>query len=160
MPALQKFPDFDEQTLRGVHNFVSHVFKAVLTNTAPTAANTVLANITQVAASGGYVAGGVVLDSITLSRAMENVKIATKDGDGDDAVGTVNTSVTRVKIADELITASGGAIGPFRYVVVYNDTAAGKPLFGFLDRGDSITLADGESITLDFDQTAGVLAVS
>lgn len=154
MPTLQKIPDFAEQVLRGVHNFGLHVFKAVLTNTAPAAANTVLANITQVAATGGYVAGGYALDSITVTRAMEDVKIVVND-----AVQTVNVSVARVKIADEVITATGGAIGPFRYAVVYNDTATGKPLIGYVDYGSSLTLADGEALTLDFDPTAGVLTL-
>lgn len=155
MPTLQKFQDFAEQVLRGKHDFGTHVLKVALTNTAPAAANNALANITQVAASGGYVAGGYVLDGITITRAEEQVKVVVND-----AVATVTTSVTRLKIADEVIAAAGGSVGPFRYAVIYNDTATGKPLVGFVDRGDSITLLDGESLTLDFDATAGVLVLS
>jgi len=155
MPALQKIPDFAEQVLRGVHNFGAHVFKAALTNTLPAAANTVLANITQVAASGGYVAGGYALDSITVTRAMEDVKLVVND-----AIQTVSASVARVKIADEMIAASGGSVGPFRYAVVYNDTAANKPLVGYVDYGSSVTLNDGENLTLDFDASAGVLTLA
>lgn len=155
MPTLQKIPDFAEQVLRGVHNFGAHVFKAALTNTVPAAANTVLANIIQLPASGGYVAGGYALDSITITRAMEDVKVVVND-----AVQTVNASVTRVKIADETIAAAGGSVGPFRYAVVYNDTATNKPLVGYVDYGSSITLGDSETLTLDFDASAGVLTLA
>jgi hypothetical protein len=139
MPALQKFNDFAEQVLRGKHDFGAHAFKVALTNTAPVATDTILANITQIAASGGYVAGGYALDSVVVSETGGTAKVT---------------------IADEVITASGGSIGPFRYAVVYNDTATGKPLVGYVDRGDSITLLDGESLTLDFDAAAGVLTLS
>jgi len=155
MPAIQKFNDFAEQVLRGVHNFGSHTFKVALTNTAPQLTNTVLADIAQIAASGGYVSGGYALDSITVTKAQEQVKIVVND-----AIQTVTASVARVKIADEVITGTGGSIGPARYAVVYNDTAAGKPLVGFIDRGDSITLLDGESLTIDFDAAAGVLTLA
>ncbi|MEX5744660.1 hypothetical protein [Massilia sp. X63] len=139
MPTLQKFEDFAEQVLRGKHDFGTHVLKVALTNTAPAATNTVLANITQVAATGGYVAGGYVLDSVVLAE-----------------VG----GIAKVTIADEVVTAAGGSIGPFRYAVVYNDTATGKPLVGYVDRGDSITLLEGESVTVDFDAAGGVLTLS
>ena len=155
MPALQKFDDFHEQVLRGKHDFGSHTFKVALTNTQPQATNTVLADIAQVAASGGYVAGGYVLDSITVTKAQEQVKVIVND-----TIQTVTATVARVRIADEVITAVGGSIGPFRYAVAYNDTSAGKLLVGFVDRGDSITLLDGEEIKVDFDQVAGVLAQS
>ena len=139
MATFQKFHDFPEQVLKGVHNFAAHAFKIALTNTAPVAANTALADITQVAATGGYVAGGYALDSTVLS----------------ETAGTA-----KVTIADEVITAAAGSIGPFRYAVLYNDTAAGKPLVSFYDRGDSITLLDGEAITIDFDAGAGVFTLA
>lgn len=139
MPQIIKFQDFAEQVLRGVHNFGSHTLKAALTNVAPAVTNTVLADITQIAATGGYVAGGYALDSVVLAETGGTAKVT---------------------IADEVITATGGSVGPVRYVVIYNDTAAGKPLVGYIDRGDSITLLDGESLTLDFDAAAGVLTLA
>jgi hypothetical protein len=139
MATMQKFQDFVEQLLRGVHNFGGHTFKAALTNVAPAATSAALADITQIANGGGYVAGGYVLDSVVLSE---------------------TAGVAKVVIADEVITAAGGAIGPFRYVAVYNDTATNKNLVNFYDYGSSITLNDGESMTLDFDQAAGVFTLS
>lgn len=138
MPTLQKIPDFAEQVLRGLHNFGSHALKVALTNTAPAASAAVLADITQVS-GGAYTAGGYVLDAVVLA----------------ETAGTA-----KVTIADEVITASGGAIGPFKFAVVYNDTAANKPLIGYVDYGSAITLADGETLTLDFDASAGVLTLT
>lgn len=140
--SLTKFHDFVEQLGKGVHNFSSHTFKAALTNTAPTASsNTGLADITQVSSTGGYSAGGYTLDSVTWSETSGTAKLT---------------------IADEVITASGGAVGPFRYVVIYNDSATSPAdaLIGYYDYGSSITLADGESLTIDFDGSSGVLTIS
>ncbi len=100
-----------------------------------------LANITQIAATGGYVAGGYTLDSVTLSE---------------------TTGTAKVTIADETILAAGGSVGPFRYLVVYNDTATSPAdaLIGWYDYGSALTLATGESLTIDFDGTAGVFTLT
>lgn len=144
MPAstLTLFQDFKEQLAKGKHDLGSHSFKAALTNTAPSAsAGTVLADITQIAAGNGYLAGGYDLDSEALSE---------------------TGGVAKWTIADEVITASGGSMAAFRYVVLYNDTQStpAKPLVGFYDYGSSVTLGDGESLTLDFDGTNGVLTIT
>jgi hypothetical protein len=137
------FHDFAEQLGKGVHDFSSHTFKAALTNTAPTAAtDDELADITQISASGGYTAGaggGYTLDGVTWAQ---------------------SSNVAKLTITDEVITASGGSVGPFRYVVIYNDSATGDKLVGFLDYGSALTLADTESLTLDFDGTNGLLTIT
>ena len=58
--------------------------------------------------------------------------------------------------------AAGGPVGPFRYFVLVDTTPTtpDKPLIGWWDYGSSITLADGESITVDFSATDGVLQIS
>jgi hypothetical protein len=138
MAAYNKFNSFAGQVLRGAHNFDSHVFKVALTNSAPVNTNTILANITQIAASGGYVAGGYTLDSVVLSESSGTAKVV---------------------IADEVITAAGGSIGPFRYAVVYNDTSTGDMLMCWYDYGAPATVLDTENFTLDFDGSAGVFTL-
>ena len=49
--------------------------------------------------------------------------------------------------------------GPFRYAVLYNDSATNKELIGWWDNGASVTLASGESFTVDYDASAGVLTL-
>lgn len=139
MAVMNKFNIFTQDILTGVHNFTSNTFKVALSNTAPVATNTGLVDITQIAASGGYTAGGYALDSVTLSQ---------------------TAGVSKVVVADETITAAGGAIGPFRYIVIYNDTAVSDKLIGWYDYGSSITLNDGDSITLDFDNVNGIFDIT
>lgn len=66
----------------------------------------------------------------------------------------------RLTIQDLNIAASGGNVGPFRYVVIYNDTASNDELIGWYDRGADATLLDGDDIDLDFDGSAGVLTLA
>lgn len=143
MAAFNKYNDFVDQLGRGVHNFGSHTLKLAFTNTAPNAStHTVLADISQLSTGGGYTGGaggGLTLDSVSWSESS--------------GTGTLSA-------ADEVFTASGGSVGPFRYVVLYNDstTSPADALIGWWDYGSSITLADGESFTTDFG--ASILTVA
>ena len=145
MPSstLTTFDDLSLQLGKAVHNFTTHTIKVALSNTAPNAAtNTVLADITQIANSGGYVGGaggGYTLAGVTY---------------------TVAAGVSTLTHTDHVITATGGSIGPFRYAVYYNDTPAAPadPLIGWVDYGSALTLQDTETLTLD--QTTGILTVT
>jgi len=133
MAAYNKFNDFSEQLANGVQNFATDVYKVALSNTAPVATNTILSDITQISAGNGYTSGGSTT-TITLA----------------EVTGTTTVSGTQV-----VFTASGGSIGPFRYVVLSNDTTSSpsKPLVAWWDYGSSITLADGETFTVKFSNT-------
>lgn len=139
MSAFNKFNSFVEALAEKVHNLGSDTLKVVLSNTAPNAANTVLANITQITAANGYTAGGATITVTASSQTAGSYKL----------VGN-----------DVQFTASGGSIGPFRYAVLYNDTATNDELIGWWDRGSSVTLADGETLTVDLDQTNGILTIT
>lgn len=131
MATFNKFQDFSEQLVNGAQNFTTDTYKIALSNSAPVATNTALANITQISAVNGYTSGGTAT-TISVSETS----------------GTTTVSGTQV-----VFTASGGSIGPFRYVVLYNDTTStpvNKPLVGWWDYGSSITLADTETFTVKF----------
>jgi hypothetical protein len=49
---------------------------------------------------------------------------------------------------DVVITATG-SVGPFQYVVIYDDNVADS-LMCWWDYGSAVTLADGETFTIDF----------
>lgn len=144
MAAFNKFNAFTHELGKGTHNLASDAIKAAFSNTAPSAANSVLADITQISTGGGYTAGaggGVALDG---------------------ADWTTTGGVAKLVLSDEIFTASGAAVGPLRYVVLYNDTptSPADPLIGWYDYGSSITLNDGETLTIDFDGTNGVLTIT
>ena len=58
-----------------------------------------------------------------------------------------------------MLTASG-TVATFRYVVLYNDTSTSDNLIAYWDRGSSVTMADGDTFTCDFDGTNGVLTIA
>lgn len=137
MAAFNKFNVFTYDALAAKHNFTSNTYKVALSNTAPTSANSVLADITQITAANGYTSGGTTTTA-TLST---------------------SSGTAKVTCTDIVFTAAGGSIGPLRYAVLYNATTVGNPLVGWWDYGSSITLADGETLTVDFDGTNGVLTI-
>jgi hypothetical protein len=63
-------------------------------------------------------------------------------------------------LADLTLTASGGTVGPFRYIGIYDDTIAGDPPVAWYDYGASITLADTETFLINFDGAAGFFTVT
>jgi len=140
MATFNHFNTFADLLAEKVHdlNAAGDTCKVALTDTAPIATNTIFANITEIGAGNGYTAGG---------------EDAQNDWSETGGTGTM-TGV------DVVWTAAGGSIGPFRYVVLYNDTpvAPVDPLIGWWDRGSSVTLLDTETFTVDFG--ASVLTIA
>jgi hypothetical protein len=139
MAAFNKFNIFVQNVGRGVHNLNSDTLKDMLSNTAPVATNALLSDITEIAAGNGYTAGGTAVGSTAYSQTS----------------GTATLSGANV-----VFTASGGTIGPFRYVVNYDSTPTSplKPLIGWWDYGSNITLASGETFTVD--HSANILTIA
>ena len=141
MASFVKFNTFVEALAEKVHNLGSDTLKVALTNTAPTAAtDTVFApgsSHPPPAAANGY--------------SIQTPAISSSEQTG----GTY-----KLVLADVVFTASGGQIGPFRYAILYNDTAASDELIAYWDRGSSLTLEDTETFTVDFDAGTGVLTIA
>lgn len=139
MASFVKFNSFVEALAEKVHNLGADTLKVMLTNSAPSASNTVKADITEISAGNGYPAGGTAASITSSSQTSGTYKLV---------------------LADVVFTASGGSIGPFRYAVLYNDTATNDELIGYWDRGASITLSDTDSFTWDADPTNGILTLA
>ena len=136
MASFNKFQPFVEQLAEKVHNLGSDQIVVALTNTAPNATDATLSQITEISYTN------------CLSRNVTTTSSAQ------------TTGTYKLVLADLVLTASGGSVGPFRYVVLYNDTAASDQLIGYYDYGSALTLLDGETLTIDFDPSAGVLTIA
>ncbi len=128
MATYNKFQCFVEDICEKKHNLGSDTLKVALSNAsnAPSASDDVkLADITTVSVAN--------LDSVTLTVSSSS-----------------QTSGTyKLVLADKTMTASG-AVGPFQYVIIYNDTAANDELICWYDYGSEVTLASGDTFKLDF----------
>jgi hypothetical protein len=144
MATFVKVNGFVEHLAEKVHKLDTDALTIALTNTDPTTAlnaNTaaaVLASVTQI--SYTYCSSRVCA---VASSAQ--------------ASGTYKLCIT-----DLILTASNGAVGPFQWVVLYNDTptSPADPVIGFYNYGSALTLADGETLTIDFSDASGVLTLA
>lgn len=132
MATFNKFNAWAETMVEGA-NLGSDQFAVALTNTAPSATNSVIADITQISYT---------------NLSSRNVTTTSSS-----QTGGVETLV----LQDLTMTASG-SVGPFRYVVLFDDTLAGDPLVGWWDYGSSITMANGETFMVDFTGAAITLS--
>jgi hypothetical protein len=141
MATFNKFQQFVEDLAKGVHNFTSDATCTVTVAltaaaNAPVATNSILANLTQISYTN------------LSSRVVTGIT-------AEHTTGTVTFTAT-----DLVLTASGGAVATFRYVVLYNDdpTSPADPLIGWYDYGSDLTLADGDTLTIDFTTGFATLA--
>lgn len=136
MASFNKFNQFVEDIAEKVHNLASDALTVALcaAANAPVATNAVLANLTQISYTN------------ISSRVLSVVSSAQASG------------LYKLTITDLVLTASG-TVAAFRYVVLYNDTptSPADPLIGWYDYGSDLTLLNGETLTIDFDGTNGVL---
>lgn len=137
MVAFNKFNSFVEAVAEKVHNLGSDQLVVALTAAAnaPVATNTQLSNLTQISYT---------------NLSSRNVTTASSS----QASGTYKL------VCNDLVLTASGAVATFRYVVLYNDTATNDELIGWYDYGSDVTLANGETFTIDFDGTNGVLTIA
>ena len=140
MAVFNKFNSFVEALAEKKHDLGADTLKVLLCNTAPLATNTVKANLAEITAGNGYTAGGATAGITSSTQTSGTYKLVLSD--------------------PATWTATGGSLGPFRYAVLYNDTATNDELIGWWDYGSSVTLATGESFAVDFDLTTGVLTIA
>lgn len=136
MAAFHKFYQFVEDLAKKVHDLSGDQLKIALTNAAPSTADTVLADITEVAYT------------YCSTRLVTTYSCEQTSG------------ILKLILTDLTLTASGGSIGPFRYVVLYNDSATGDPLIGWWDYAVAYTVANGGTFKIDFSGTDGVFQIA
>lgn len=131
MASFVKFQQFAEDLGKGIHQLhaAGHTLKVYLTNAEPSvSADAIKTDLAEITAEHGYPSGGTDIQN-----------------DYTESGGTGTLTGT-----DVVFTASGGTFGPFRYAVLYNDSATDDPLIGYWDYGSSISCAAGETFTVDF----------
>lgn len=147
MATFTKLNGFVEHLAEKIHDLGADQLAVALSNTAPASeitpptgatATCILANVTQIAYTN------LSTRNITTTSSAQTS-------------GTYKLTLT-----DLTLTATGGPVGPFRYVYLYNSTPVtpANPLIGYYDYGASITLAAGETLLIDFDATNGVLTIA
>ena len=128
MATFNKINAFVEDLAEKVHNLGADQLKVALTNTAPTANSAQLSDISEI----GYA-----------NLSTRNVTTASSSQSG----GTYSLVLT------DLVLSASGTVGPFRYVYLYNDTSTNDRGIGWWDRGSSLTMENGDTLTLDFAAT-------
>ncbi len=137
MATFNKFNSFVEALAEKVHNLGSDQIMVALcaAANAPVAGNSTLSDLTEIAYTN------------LSARTVTTVTSAQSGG------------TYKLTLQDLTLTASGGSVAEFRYIVLYNDTASNDELIGWYDYGSGLTLANGESLTIDFDGSNGVLTL-
>ena len=135
--AFNKFQPFIAAVHNGTHNLGTAQLVVALcaAAAAPVATNGVLTDLTQISYT---------------NLSSRNVTTTSS---------TQSSGVYKLVCQDLLLTASG-AVATFRYVVLYNDTAASDNLICWWDYGADVTLANTETFNIDLDQSNGVFSTT
>ena len=128
MATYNKFQCFVEDLAEKKHNLASDTLKVAFSSAsnAPSAsAHVKLADITTVASPA--------VDSVTLTVSSSGL----------------DSGVYKLVLEDKTLTASAD-VGPFQYVIIYNDDATNDELIAWYDYGSEITLHANDTFKLDF----------
>lgn len=135
MATFTKFNSFVEAVAEKKHDLGSDQLVIALTNSAPAASNTQLSDISEITYTG------LSSRNITTSSSLQ-------------------TSGTYKLVCADLTLTASGTIPEFRYVVLYNDDATNDELIAYYDRGSAVNMVSGDTFTIDFDGTNGVLTIA
>lgn len=135
--AFNKFDQFVQDLTHKVHDLSADQLVLALSNSAPTASNSILSDITEISYT---------------NLSSRNVSTTSC---------TQTSGTLKLILANTVLTASG-PVATFRYIVLYNSTPTSplKPLLGFYDYGSSVTLASGDTFTVSYDQTSGAISLT
>ena len=129
MATYTKFQQTVEDWLEGVYTASTDQFTVALTTNAniPVVTNEVLANLTEISYTN--------LSSRNLTTSSSG-----------------QTTGTFLQLFSDLVLTASGAVATFRWVVIYNNTptSPANPLTAYFDFGSDLTLASGETLTIDF----------
>jgi len=133
MATFEKYDQFAVDLAAGVHVLTTagSLLNVCLTNTTPVVAtDAILANVTQ----------------ISYTNITETVPADTTNVGSETPAGTWDVAGT------DIVLNATGAVATFQWVVLYNDTPSSPvdPLIGYWNYGSGVTLANGESFTVDF----------
>ena len=143
MASFVKINDFVIDLAHKIHDLETDQLQVALSATAPGSetsnptadGNGVLANVTQIS--------------------YTNLSAQTITTD----TSTVSSGTYKLVLTDLVLTASG-TVADFRYVYIFNQTAAADELIAHFDYGSTVSLSNGETFTLDFDGTEGLLQLA
>ena len=133
MAAFTKFHSYELGRCRGVHKLHSDDMQIYLSNTTPDVAAMVeKADLSEITAENGYDG------PISIGNSLEEINgVVSLSGDADIEINAT------------------GDIGPFQYVVLFNntpDTPVVDPLIGFYDYGESIIIHNQEKLIIPVGQ--------
>jgi len=136
MASYNKFNQTVEDWLEGAYTASTDQFVVALTTAAnaPVATNSILSDLTEISYTN------LSTRDITTSSSGQ-------------------TSGTFTQLFTDLVLTASGAVATFRYVVVYNDTPTSplNPLLCWYDYGSDLTLASGETLTLNWTTSSFVV---
>ena len=125
MATFTKVLSFSEAVAEKVHNLGSDTLTVALTNTTPTTTWTQLSDLTEVSYTN--------LSSRVITTTSSS-----------SSAGTYTLAL------EDLELTASGAVGPFRYIYIYNDSATNDELIGYIDYGSEVSLTDTQVFKIDF----------
>ena len=142
MASFNKFNSFAAYMPNGSVALAGDTLKVLLSNTVPIATNAVYTDISgnELGSGNGYTTGGATVTTTSSTQ-------------------TGGTYKYLASLANPTWTATG-SMGPFRYAVMYDSSAATKVLIGWWDYGSSLTLASTNTFTITLDATKGVFQLA